>query len=243
MRDKNELLDLFRSLFGEKRTEHEYANIFFGVSAKSQFSQFLKKRHSEKTVIKGICRALSLSWYDGDIADKDIPSIDNVVDAVERIERERCDKFASTFCKMAMAICETCDETKAMDDERAMALLKILWGGECMLLSRSSKVDFATMKKLSLSFEKAAAKTLSAYPLLSKCVQSARLVALRKMGRTWREAIENLGTDSAESLYDRRKSVLDVYSRFSGRALDPKVIQLFCGQRKKFLERNNAESR
>jgi len=247
MRDKVKLLDLFRALFGERRTEHEYASIFFGVSARSQFSQFLnphnsEKRHSERTVVKGIRRAMLLSWYDDDYSDKDIPSIDNFVDAVERIEQTRCDKFVRTFVKIATAICETCDDAIAVNDEKTKVLLKVLWSGECMLLSRSSTIDFPTMRTLSYAFEKASVKTLAAFPSLSECVKCTRSAALCKMGKTWNEAVARPESKGGNNLYDRRRSVLDVYSRISGRAVDQHIIHLFCGQRKRAIGKTNAKS-
>lgn len=254
MRNKDKVLSMFQALFGEKRAQHEYADIIFGVGAgekkrsssrihESKFTQFLTSGRFEKSVLQGVKKSLSLTWFDDDFTDEKMPSIDNVVDAVEGLEKKRCDNFQMAFAKISLAICDICDNPIQSKEDADKNLLKILWAGERLLLVRSSKIDFTAMKRISVMLDKAAQKSIASYPALFEYVQGARLAALEKMGLTWREALEKEGGEAFDDLHDRRRTVLEIYSRLSGHTLSLNIVRLFCGAEKKLWGYKELKSR
>ena len=253
------LSSVLQALFGARSTDCEYAKILFKGPAKQtvtkrqgnlkltpeevalekarvQFSLLMSGGRALEGVMKSLRKVIAVTWYDEDLGNKDELSLDMLLEAVDRQERIRTNRFIGTFEKVSDSIVALC-AASAATRERDIKTLKFLWNSERLLLSRSSRVSFGTMNRISFAIERAAKATSAAFPsatfpLLNECVRRVRTAALAKMGPSWSRAIEQFDTatvNGVEKPIARRREVFDLYARLLGRPIEPRIREMFCG--------------
>lgn len=251
---RQKLKPILQAFFGARRTECEYAKIFFEGSsrrpsgesqdapervkadrelkkARVRFSQLMSEGRALDGVLRRLRKTIAITWYDDELDRSDELSLDELLEAVNRQEEIRSNQFVNTFEKVADSIVVLC-KTSAAKRERDVKMLKFLWDSEHLLLSRSSRISFGKMDRISFAIERAAKATVAVFPVLDECVRRVRSAALAKMGPSWSRAIEQFDTatvNGVEKSIARRREVFDLYARLFGRPIEPRIREMFCG--------------